>query len=235
MTDTLKGAFVSENNKSFFVLWNVGQGQWATWAKGNYCWHFDMGGEKYPAQVDKLCAKKINIVSLSHWDLDHISFIEKFKNHTQGDICLLYTVPVFKKLNFKLPKKCPFITEEHVRIISQGDFSSTSQGKQSNASSLVFMLKKKILLPGDSPSKQEKKWSRHTLVPSTKLLILGHHGSKNSTSTIFLNKLDKLKMAWASARYQKYNHPHSLVWARLASKNLKIMSTEVWGNLIWEI
>ena len=30
------------------ILWDVGQGQWATLISSDYCHHFDMGGEKAP-------------------------------------------------------------------------------------------------------------------------------------------------------------------------------------------
>jgi competence protein ComEC len=62
--------------RPIFVVWNVGQGQWATLIESRVCHHFDSGGEINPAQrIRSICRNRRNFHSLSHLDQDHLSFL----------------------------------------------------------------------------------------------------------------------------------------------------------------
>ena len=106
--------------------------------------------------------------------------------------------------------------------------------KSSNGSSIVYAYDK-LLFPGDSGSQQEKHWSKHSYINKIEILVLGHHGSKTSTSDLLLTKLPKLKYAISSARYAKYRHPHNSVLARLNLHKIIVLKTEDWGNIIFEL
>ena len=63
-----------------FILWNVGQGQWATYVDSFFCIHFDIGGEFMPwNDVLRECRYKRNFLFLSHGDWDHIRFAKRAK------------------------------------------------------------------------------------------------------------------------------------------------------------
>src|SRR4051812_4714185 len=71
------------------IVWNVGQGQWATIVDDQACWHLDLGGEFAPwREIIQTCRHTANRASLSHWDTDHISFVGKARSHLP-DFCLL--------------------------------------------------------------------------------------------------------------------------------------------------
>ena len=88
-------------------------------------------------------------------------------------------------------------------------------------------------MPGDSPTKMEKKWANQ-INERVEVLILGHHGAKNSTSEFLLNKLTDLKVAISSAREKRYGHPTMEVKNRLRKNQIPLLKTEDWGNLIFQ-
>ncbi|MGE3759486.1 MAG: hypothetical protein AB7H97_17105, partial [Pseudobdellovibrionaceae bacterium] len=201
-----------------FVVWNVGQGQWATHVQQKICTHFDAGGEFAPfKKIKTFCNHKKNEFWISHWDKDHFIFLtSKFLRLT--DICI--RAPNFEpseKWKNKIVKLIPnCVLTESSRI---SEIYAGKKSKDTNTESRIISLDKKILMPGDSTEKEEKIWAIKA-PRSTEILLLGHHGSKTSTSTLLLRHLTDLKMAIASARKAKYNHPHPKIRLLLLSHRI---------------
>ncbi|AHI06330.1 hydrolase [Bdellovibrio bacteriovorus W] len=210
------------------VVWNVGQGQWFTAITEGHCYHFDAGGEKVPwRKIHYHCALRRNIVFLSHWDWDHISFLKRLR--TFKNVCLAQS-PLGKSSKYKLRliasiKPC---TDSHAPLTW-----SPSRYRNPNEASHVFLFQN-WLLPGDSPKKQENIWSQKLPLSRVRFLLLGHHGSRTSTSENLLQKLPSLSVAIASARHQRHGHPHVQVRGRLRIQQISLLRTEDWGN-IWHL
>ncbi|WP_413584632.1 ComEC/Rec2 family competence protein [Bdellovibrio sp. HCB274] len=102
-----------------------------------------------------------------------------------------------------------------------------------NAASQVVAFKR-FLFPGDSPIKAESLWQGLPWVTNARVLVLGHHGSRTSTSEELLDHLPVLKMAIASARWERYKHPHAEVIYRLKKRQIPLLKTEDWGNIWFE-
>jgi len=222
--------------KSYFIIWNVGQGLWTSLVEQKTCYHFDMGGEKSPLhQVKKHCALKENRIYLSHWDWDHISFVLKARKVLKR-ACL--AIPPFgissahKMKILEAYKKCDSLSSKDFSAQELTHFTESDLGKKTNALSHVLLVQKNILIPGDSTSPEEKIWSYEKGLLQTRLLVLGHHGSKTSTSEELLSHLPRLKIAVASARQARYGHPHFEVLERLKKHRIPVLRTEDWGN-IW--
>lgn len=208
-----------------FVVWNTGQGSWSTFIYENQCWHFDMGGEKFNInEVLELCAKKQNWLFLSHEDWDHLNFVGRFIRKT--NLCLFYPRTPKKKWLRRL-NQCPHLPKD-IQLISRGDPT-----KNRNASSFVYLLKKSVLISGDAPISEEKKWYRR-LPQRLRLLILGHHGSYTSTSIKLLD-WTKPRMTIASARKGKYGHPHKKVRQKLKSRGIPLIQTETHGHIYLQL
>ena len=216
---------------SYFILWNVGQGQWATLSTPSKCMHFDMGGERVQwPPIQRECQRKSNYLLLSHGDWDHISFIGSARYRLKR-LCLynqphltrrqkifLKKVPRCRKLGGSPPVEKVFF---HYHPPPQ---------KKSNDNSDIFGLHN-ILIPGDSTAQMERIWLyklRHSLY---RTLILGHHGSQTSTSVDLLEVLPHLKQALTSSRKSKYGHPHSTIQNRLSQYGIPLLTTESWGTI----
>ncbi len=205
------------------IIWNVGQGQWLTYVTDKSCLHIDMGGEASNFnKVSQHCYQKQNPVLITHNDYDHIGFIKK-AYYSLPHLCLVH------------PN-----TSKYLRQIPLCDKPPELYNEASHKPSLRFKISKNdlsrvfktgpVLIPGDSTKRQEKLWSLRKDYKTT-TLILGHHGSKTSTSKHLLNNLPRLKQAIASARYKKYKHPHWTVVNRLKHKGAGLITTEHWGNI----
>lgn len=230
------GTLISSDSRDQVIIWNVGQGQWVTAVSSAICHHFDMGGEKGPSTfLTHYCGKIQNLVSFSHWDWDHIGFISKAKMMLPN-LCILDS-PQGEAKPYKIKllsqvKACNKVPKEPGDDQSRQLAFSTLSLKGANSFSRVFVYNQDFLIPGDSTQKAEKIWASQLQNNWTiKVLILGHHGSRTSTSDFLLNHLHGLKMAIASARHARYGHPHIDIIQRLRLKGIALLKTEDWGNI----
>ena len=238
---------LSPSLRPYLIIWNVGQGQWVTHSDSLFCLHFDMGGEFASFQkIYKECRRKQNLLFLSHGDWDHIRFIRRVKGHLPS-LCLVRSpkgVLNERKTRFlKLLPPCSLEdrrwSQSLVHELSFFPFEDfTKQGKRrkpftSNDLSRVFVLNKRLLLPGDSTSRSEKIWLRGLISyrRSLKWILASHHGSRSSNSKVLLSFLSPGQSVLVSARKKKYGHPHALVLRRWKEKGLFVLRTEIWGNI----
>jgi competence protein ComEC len=220
-----------------FIIWNIGQGQWATLVEQRFCQHYDMGGEKPPSfdQLISLCGQKKNVLYLSHWDWDHMSFIGRAQKILPA-LCL--QIPPrgtpqgkgrLQKHKRRILKELPLCQQNEqipMTIYNGNDRLSANANTYSRV-----LISKNILIPGDSTKQQEKIWLHNPHLASVKGLVLGHHGSHTSTGERLLQRLPHLQWAVASARQKKYGHPHKEVIQLLKRYRVPLLRTEDWGNL----
>lgn len=218
----------------YFVVWNVGQGQWATLIHPQRCLHFDMGGEFFPWKtLATHCQTKPNIVFLSHWDWDHIGALAQLKkNHALSQVCIAL-VPLGTSTRRKMQLINSWPRCEKSAINSSIKIWQPQKTATSNEQSQV-LLAQHILLPGDSPQSQEKIWAQRPWIKNTQGLLLGHHGSQSSTSELLLKAIPHAQWGISSARWARYKHPHSAVEARLRKARIPLLRTEDWGHLWME-
>jgi competence protein ComEC len=165
---------------------------------------------------------------VSHPDFDHYSFIESIKRHLK-QVCL--DGPSWNMINKKAIgaaniHACP----KALALNYQFYLPRAQQSKDDNLNSQIA-FSKTWLIPGDAPQSSEKKWlALRPPISSISKLILGHHGSKTSTSNSLLNELDNLRQCVASSRKKKYGHPHRDVRLRIQT-HCSLILTEDWNHL----
>lgn len=220
-------------NKSsylFVIFWNVGQGQWVTAVTPDECQHFDFGGDISSWRENqnlflKLCKQKQNTLYLSHPHLDHYAYYSMMAKQLPR-LCwqeLDHTSVPANRLTRKI-SLCAKSNDSHqTRIYKPTEFSNK------NDSSLVYRYKN-ILIPGDSSKRMEKDWVKRLKMHNFNYLLLGHHGSRTSTSDLLLKSLPQIKMAIVQSRMAKFNHPHKEVLERLKHHRVPLIKTEDWGN-----
>ncbi|QDK38311.1 ComEC/Rec2 family competence protein [Bdellovibrio sp. NC01] len=236
---------------SYFVVWNVGQGQWTTAIDAETCRHFDMGGEFFPLRrLKALCSSKRNEIFLSHWDWDHIGGLAKWRLDSCIVMPPLGKTSERKKLLIEKFTPCGSKSDSAEKT-STTKFLCVDSKRNSNCETSLYAWKptiakntneqsqvisfKEFLIPGDSPKTEEVYWENQPWVAHNKVLILGHHGSRTSTSSELLDRMPRLTMAIASARWQRYQHPHAETVALLRKRHVALLRTEDWGNLWFEL
>jgi len=223
---SLIGTMSATELRRELIVWNVGQGQWVTFVEGGMCWHVDMGGEFAPwPEIQHLCRARENVVSLSHWDRDHISFAGAARTRLPH-ICLLNRPEGVSSVN----KSRMIDALPHCTFHSPFAQWSDPAGKTANAKSWVVEWHH-VLAPGDSPRGEEARWIWHLPLDQVTILVLGHHGSRTSTSPELLAHLPALREAVSSARFRRYGHPHVEVVEELRRAHVPLLRTEEWGTI----
>jgi competence protein ComEC len=211
------------------IVWNVGQGSWATLITPTACEHFDIGGEFAPYnQIVRACANRRNEVQFSHWDWDHIG-LSKMAQRKLPNLCVQTRPAGETKSKMKLDAVGALPNCQTPKVARE--IFGRDQGSP-NEESRVYM-EDGIIFPGDSPAKQEAKW--RLKAGGARILIAGHHGSKTATSAKLLDSLHSLKLVLVSARKKKYGHPHPAMLARVREHLLPALMTEDWGSLHVEV
>lgn len=202
-----------------FIIWNVGQGQMVTSVTPESCINFDFGGEKFPRKgYQKLCQNKKQVTYISHYDRDHFNFLYKVKslNH-----CL-----ALKNRPKTLRLGIPLCKESILKKVS----SFKNQGASKNNSGFLLYYKG-FYFPGDADTRFEG-WSfKAKQAHEVKFLMLAHHGSNTSNGEKLFSSFKNLKMVFASARKNKYGHPHWQVLHRIKQKKIPLIRTETWGHI----
>ena len=219
-------------SRTHLIVWNVGQGQWVTIVTTEACWHFDVGGEFASwSKIAQVCRQKPNRVSLSHWDWDHLGLLHRAQR-SLPQICL-----VNHPLGPASAHKQEWLSRFPLCALSTLPFAywENAQAKTVNGRSRVVAWQG-MLAPGDSTRHEEKIWI-HSLKEAqhTRFLILGHHGSRGSTSPALVATLSHLQTAIASSRFRRYGHPHRDVENLLQKAHVPLLKTEDWGNLHFDL
>jgi len=89
-----------------------------------------------------------------------------------------------------------------------------------------------FMLTGDSPAKMEESLVRiYGESLHCDVLKVGHHGSKTSTSEIFLSALRPSFAIISAGKNNSYGHPHKDVLDRITKMDIKIFSTADSGTI----
>lgn len=107
--------------------------------------------------------------------------------------------------------------------------------KDLNNTSIVLRLDFKntsFLFTGDATKETEEKLLKNKKNITADVLKVGHHGSKYSTTTSFLNTVKPKYAIISSGKNNIYNHPEDIILTRLKKANIKIHRTDQEGTII---
>lgn len=218
-----------DDSRAQWIIWNVGQGQWITHIREDKCWHFDFGGERNPiTEVTRYCSWRKNLLILSHADWDHYGFINSIRARLK-QTCL--EGPSWKILRKRLKWARDINDCESTGTSGTQFFIPDSQSSHDDNRKSQIAWERTWLIPGDSPQITERDWLKNKpKLGAINVLVLGHHGSKTSTSVELLKHLPKLQMCIASSRTKKYGHPHKDVRRRIL-KHCSLVLTQDWNHI----
>ena len=189
--------------------------------------------------------QKIKIAIISHMDKDHYSGIQELLAMDKIEYLGLPEIPkdemmtkIIKTANehrtkiFYLSRGRKIVTKDaSLEVLHPAKNSRLEK----NAASLVLqgkVLGYKILLTGDVEKEGEEQLLSEGL-QHAELLKAAHHGSKNSTSSEFLQKVMPDKTIISCGQNNRYGHPHSEMIHRLKTYQTKILRTDKSGAIIF--
>lgn len=205
------------NPELSFSMIDIGQGDAFLLNDGGDYYLFDVGGPKYDnfdsgeriliPYLKSLGIRDIEAVFISHEDMDHSGNLPAlFENFNIKNLMTnKYNIEGLKQYSPRIINKGDKIT------IKSGDITCVYEGEKGdeNAESLGLMIKingVKILSLGDLDSIYEDE-----LDLRADILKVSHHGSKNSTSKEFVEKLDPKLALISAGRNNRYGHPNKEV------------------------
>ncbi|MBA1205190.1 DNA internalization-related competence protein ComEC/Rec2 [Pseudomonas capeferrum] len=109
-----------------------------------------------------------------------------------------------------------------------------SDAPTSNERSCVLLVEargERLLLAGDMEAGAERAWLADTLDPGIDWLQAPHHGSRTSSSELFMAATAPRGVLISRGRYNTFGHPHAEVIDRYRRANLEIHDTALHGAL----
>lgn len=108
---------------------------------------------------------------------------------------------------------------------------------ESNASSIIMQLvygETEFLLTGDSPKRIEEYLVQEGIDLESDVLKVGHHGSRTSTSEMFLEAVDPQFAVISAEKDSRYGHPHVEVTDMLFNHRVLTYATAQEGTITFK-
>ncbi len=225
---------------------DVGQGQCILLQSGGKTFMVDCGGDSDTGTADtaaqmllSMGISKLDGLILTHYDYDHAGAAAYLLTRIDTETLYLpncadedgYAAALLDHPNAYLVDSNTSIAYDQTRItLIASDFASND-----NESGLCVLFQQEncdILITGDRNRYGELELLRQIALPELDVLIVGHHGSKYSTS-IELLEATRPKTAIISVGENSYGHPTQEVLDRLQQFNCEIYRTDKNGTVIF--
>lgn len=197
--------------------------------------------------------RSIDLVLLTHPHADHVSgLVEVLKRYRVGAVIesgANYGTPEYKEWHALIREKnIPVMTPiPGERVLLGGsavldilapfkDFTDLSLANvhDANIASKFSYGATSFLLMGDGEENEE--YQMLTTYPARVLdadvLKVGHHGSKTSSSEVFLRAVTPTMSVIEVGKGNRYGHPHQEILDRLAAAGTKIFRTDTDGDVV---
>lgn len=206
------------------------------------------------SKVMPFADRSLDMIVVTHPDMDHIGgfplLLDSYKvksileNGAVGDSKVALSLEekiVKKKINKIIAKRgMHIILDDERNIYFDILFPDRSvEGLESNEASIVGKLiygENSFLFTGDASLYTENliEWNEEDSTLDSDVLKLGHHGSRTSSSLLWLEKVSPEIAIISVDKANKYGHPHKEVLDRLSSLNIPFLSTGDLGNIVFE-
>jgi len=232
----------------------VGQGDCTLISSNGKNALIDTGTEKSTRllsnKLKKQGIKNIDVISLSHFHADHTGGID--------DIVSLFNISnlIYPEILgdsaiadrvYNAKKEClaedgNFYTAKPGMTVKLGDFDITVlyyKGFSEENDRSVYLMAKigeiKFLFTGDGDDDAENGILNCGLNLDCDILKVPHHGSRTSSSDMFLNATTPKYAVISCGKNNSYGHPHNEAIARYASRDIETYRTDKDGDVIFEI
>lgn len=218
------------DNPSFCMV-DIGQGDAFILKDGKDIYLFDVGGPKFKSYdsgqkvlvplLKSMGVSEIKAVFISHMDKDHAGNLDLINENFKVNNVISSHLNKNELASYNFS---PMSVGDRVKL-KNGYIEAVfdgSPGEDSNNKSLGLLINikgKKILWLGDLESFYEDK-----LQVKADILKLSHHGSKTSTSKVFVENVDPKVCLISAGKNNSYGHPNKEVLENI--KGRKIYNTQ---------
>lgn len=205
-------------------------------------------------KVMPLFDRSIDIVIVTNPDQDHIGgLVEVLKNYKVGIVLepgtktetLIYENLEKEIIKNNISKKIAkrgmnIVLDEEKNIyfdilFPDRDVSNWERNDGSMVGRLVYK-DQSFLLMGDATKYTENliKWNENPQNLKSDVIKLGHHGSRTSSSLLWLETVDPDVAIISAGKNNRYGHPHKDILDNLKSLNIPFLATYLNGNIIFK-
>ncbi len=228
---------------------DVGQGQCILLQNENRYYMVDCGGDYGDSAADIAAGQllsqgitKLDGLVLTHYDADHAGGAEALLSRIPAKALYLPDTEEDNKIRNTLEA----LYDDRIIWLDSGetlvteDFPATlfaADGeKTGNESSICILFQPgncDILITGDRDSNGELSLMEQVQLPELELLVVGHHGSKSSTSMELLRATTPEMAVISVGEGNAYGHPTQAVLDRLEMMGCQVWRTDLDGTLIF--
>lgn len=215
---------------------------------------FEVGERKVVPTLKALGVSQLDVVVLSHGDVDHIggllAVVERFPvGMVWRNAHLAYSWQEQKLMSNIHSKHIPVYTlllgqtisigsTVHWQVLHPRSDRLIGEQRKTNNDSLVGLLQiyqTRVLLTGDIEKEAEDRILSEYQLPNVDLLKVAHHGSKTSTQEKLLKKTKPKVAVISVGKENRYGHPHADVIRRLTESGTHIYRTDQQGAITVQI
>lgn len=181
---------------------------------------------------------KLDYLIITHGDFDHAGMAENLINNfkVKNIITNTYSNELIENIKNLAKRKTIKFSQINTKVltISQNKFTflEGNQAEDINDSSLIIYTNlegENILLMGDASQNVESHLLRTYNLPKMNILKVGHHGSRTSTSSKFVNQIKPQISLISAGQNNIYSHPHKETLKAL--KDSKVFVTKDDGSV----
>ena len=228
---------------------DVGQGQSILIQQGDSRFLIDCGGAHAGITADTVANYllsqgifKLDGVILTHYDADHAGSILNLLNSVKTES--IYLPDIFdsngirEQIENTYSDQCCLISDITEVNADGGNFTlyPAETAANDNDSSVCVLFQTKncdILITGDRSKAGERQLLQQTELPMLELLIVGHHGSNESTSLELLHTTCPRAAVISVGKNNRYGHPRQEVLDRLERFDCEIYRTDIHGTIVF--
>lgn len=198
--------------------------------------------------------RSIDMIITTHADMDHIGgfplLLDNYKVTSIIENGVTSDTKISSSLEEKILKKkiSKIIAYRGMRIILDNEKNMyldilfpdrDVSNMDSNEGSIVGKLiygESSFLFTGDASLYTENliEWNESNDTLHSDVLKLGHHGSRTSSSILWLEKVDPEIVIISAGKNNRYGHPHRELLDRLSTLHIPFLNTAEKGNIIFK-
>jgi len=192
---------------------------------------FDQGERVVLPSLRKLGVRRLDRLLLSHADADHAG----------GALAVRRGLPVSEVLGGDVEGLSPALQARTCISGQRWEWDGVRfalwrwpQARDSNQSSCVLQIEangERLLLTGDIDVEAERAFLNSPLAVASDWLQSPHHGSRSSSSLVFLQRLAPRGVLISRGRGNAFGHPHPQVMARYKALDMAIYDSAEQGAL----